>query len=86
MTCQGEAWLQYGRGPACEALRGTIHILQCMYYWVAAAILDLVSVAQKPDPTVAPPFFSSFRVNIHMEHSFLAVFGSSERKNHGLSG
>jgi hypothetical protein len=57
-----------------------------MYYWVAAAILDLVSVAQKPDPTVAPPFFSSFRVNIHMEHSFLAVFGSSERKNHGLSG
>jgi len=41
MTCQGDLYINYGRGLACESLRGSIHILQCMYYWVAAAILDL---------------------------------------------
>ncbi len=46
MVCQGEfpeekVTLMKGQKLGCHALRGTIHILQCMYYWVASAILDL---------------------------------------------
>jgi hypothetical protein len=30
-----------GSKLGCNALRGSIHILQCMYYWVALAVMDL---------------------------------------------
>jgi hypothetical protein len=39
--CNDGTTVGAGNKMYCEASRGTIHIIQCMYYWMMTAILDL---------------------------------------------
>ncbi len=39
--CNDGTTVGAGDNMYCEASRGTVHIIQCMYYWMMTAIIDL---------------------------------------------
>jgi hypothetical protein len=41
MYCNDDTTVGYGEKTYCQFSRGTVHIMQSMYYWMAAAIIDL---------------------------------------------
>jgi hypothetical protein len=41
MTCQGDFFHEVGEGLLCQVSRGSIHILQSMWFWLVASIYDV---------------------------------------------